>query len=249
MKLLASLIVRNELSRYLKPCIDHLMEFCDEVAVMDDGSNDGSVGWLQSRLGKKNVYARTSSLFYEHEGRSRQSLLDFTLGFQPTHVIAIDADEFVSDGATLRDSLSDAHEVWRFPLQEVWRANEKNLDVRDDGGWGIGSATVWQVPKESRNLWIQDSKLACGRDPMFVRKSRSFPVNGNVSLLHFGWANQQQRDARYNRYVEHDSGNFHNKRHLDSIMWEDSRCRLITRTWPDGLTGVKDRILRSVNNT
>jgi glycosyltransferase involved in cell wall biosynthesis len=45
-KLIASLIVRNELKRYLEPCVAHLLEFCDEIRVLDDRSDDGTREWL-----------------------------------------------------------------------------------------------------------------------------------------------------------------------------------------------------------
>ena len=49
MRLVASLIGRNELSRYLVPCIESLQEFCDEIRVVDDYSTDGSFQWLSEQ--------------------------------------------------------------------------------------------------------------------------------------------------------------------------------------------------------
>ena len=88
-----------------------------------------------------------------------------------------------------------------------------------------------------------DRALACGREPMAVRTMRAVPINATV--YHFGWTNEAARAARYQRYVEHDGGRFHNRKHLDSIMLPDSQVRLKPTPWPPGLESWKGALLGS----
>lgn len=274
MKLAASLIVKNELGRYLQPCLDHLLEFCDEIRIVDDGSTDGTLGHVGSAWTRGRVFAAAgSSTFYEHEGRARQALLDYTLSGNPTHILAIDADEFVSEPIAIRSALNAAataperpvarHQrrrqrftgsAWTLTMEEVWEADEQELRIRHDGGWKPHPVPIlWKVPdggvpQADRQWRIQDKALACGREPLAIRHVARFAKPAGSMILHFGWARQSEREARYERYVEHDGGNFHARRHLDSIMWTRERVVLRARSWPHALRPFKDEILERVNS-
>lgn len=244
MKLAASLIVRNELGRYLEPCVDHLLEFCDEVVLLDDHSDDGTFRWLLSQGERVQPLRHNSEPeFFKHEGRARQALLEWTLSREPTHVLAIDADEFVDDGPALRRSLEQWDEAaFGLVMEEIWEAAGDGLCVRQDGGWASHAIpAVWRVPERIDASWrIADRALACGRMP---RPVDSIPLWAYGSLLHFGWANEQERRARYDRYRVADGGRFHASQHLESIMWGCNRVQLQPREWPAGLLPWKDAIL------
>lgn len=243
MKLAASLIVRNELARYLEPCIDHLLEFCDEIRALNDSSTDGSDEWLVGRSDRIVVADLAETSFFKHEGAARQVLLDWTLAGNPTHVLAIDADEFVSDGPALR-RLLDQHRgpyAWSLTMEEIWEATPDCLCVRGDGGWRPHEATVlWATQRLRGPARIRDRALACGRIPTAVNASRT--TRTGLSLLHFGWANEADRGARHDRYVQADNGRFHARHHLDSIMWPCDRVDLDGRDWPPPLERYRDRI-------
>lgn len=238
MKLVASLIVHNELDRYLIPCVDHLLEFCDEIVILDDGSDDGTFQYFSDEPHIHLVYQERG--FYQHEGQARQALIDLTLTLDPTHVLAIDADEFISDGMRMRDLL-DGHPltpVWTLCMQEIWRADQY-LWTREDGGWCSHEiAGVW-MPEFIKNRTMMNRALACGRVPHQVNylHGRSHAQYAETSILHFGWACAADRDARYQRYVEHDGGVFHASAHLQSIMWPDEKVQLEKMPWPMALTG------------
>ncbi len=239
MNLTASLVVRNELHRYLEPCVEHLLAFCDTVVVLDDASDDGTREWLIEHPDERLIVAQQSrSTFYEHEGRTRQLLIDTTLAHAPTHVLSIDADEFISDGALLRQRLEADPDtaVWQLNIEEIWRAND-HLYVREDGGWRThGLAVLWKAPPPGIHWRILDRKLACRRVPTQVLSEMGRAKPTNVDLLHFGWSNPSERATRYARYTRHDNGKFHASAHLRSIMWPDTRVRLRQRDWPDGET-------------
>jgi len=82
-----------------------------------------------------------------------------------------------------------------------------------------------------------------------IRLPRREVVSTGVSFFHFGWACVADRQARYDRYVEHDGGKFHASPHLQSIMWQDDHPKIgfCRSPWPAGLDGeaVEDRLRRA----
>jgi glycosyltransferase involved in cell wall biosynthesis len=254
--LVAGLVVRNELSRYLELCIDSLLEFCDEVRVIDDRSTDGSYEYLisgQQVARKISAIGNRGPGFYEHEGRLRQQLLEWTLGAEPTHILAIDADEFIADGRMVRQSLEHQpqQEVWTLGMQEIWKADEGALWIRSDGGWRAHETTaLFRVPDVLQSNWgIADKQLSCGREPVYVRNQFRSALRTGTEILHFGWTNESERIPRYERYAVADGGRFHASAHLQSILFEDRRVRLKRRGWPVALVPRQHELLERVRET
>lgn len=245
MNLVASLLVKNERARYLQACIGSLRDFCDLIAVLDDGSTDGSAEWLHDNTDDRMVVKHIDpedGFFAGHEGRRRQALLDFTIEQKPTHVLAIDADEFVADGSAVRAFCGSTHQLGTLNMQEVWKTGS-HLSVRQDGGWREHPVPIlYRVDSHEPGDWtINQRALACGREPLQIRTMRRARPTG-TDILHFGWANPDERAVRYQRYVEADNGRFHNRRHLESIMWSDEQVHLTDRKWPKGLS-MKDGVV------
>lgn len=248
MKLVASMVVRNELGRYLEPALDSLLEFVDEVCVLDDSSDDGTAEFLSEYWKKGRVFmvAMGESYFFENEGQTRQALLNHTLGYEPTHILAIDADELVADGARVRATI-EANPSWgvfSLCMSEVWRANPGSLDVRIDGGWAPHRVPcIWEVEP---GLRMKDGP-ASGRVPPEINlrhlRRESAPID--VDLLHFGWTNERERVERHARYAGRD-GFGHAGGHIASILASDSRVRTITTPWPAWSDATKDEILGRV---
>lgn len=217
MKLVASLIVHNEVDRYLRECVAALRDFCDEVAIWDDGSTD-KPGQAVGRLKGVRVHRAPESAFYNHEGDARWHALQWAAQEGATHILAIDADELVLDGAGLREKLEHSGVVWSLCMREVWRAREHLLEIRQDGGWcEHPRPMVFQVA--GRSLKLHNRKLGCGRVPAWCDTVR--PVFTDIPVYHFGWACQADRQARWERYQVHDGGKYHRSSHLDSILWPD----------------------------
>ena len=243
MKLIAMMVVRNEWDRYLEQCLRSLMEFCDEIRILDDGSTDE---WNQMAVHayppeweeKVKVLWQDHSTFYAHEGITRQALLEWTMKGNPTHILAIDADEFVADGPLLRERMEEGCHtgVWKLSMTEVWKASKDSLSVRYDGAWkprpiGIAfevPADHWENRQLRRHWRMNDRALACGRTPLYTTMAGNRTTSDPVTrILHFGWACEADRDARYQRYVEHDGGAHHASKHLISIMWGDDQVQLV----------------------
>lgn len=253
MSLVASLIVKNELGRYLQSNIGHLREFCDLICVMDDGSTDRTGEWLDDNADEQMIVKHIDpddGFFAGHEGRRRNALLEWTLEQHPTWVLAIDADEFVTDGAAVRDFTQQPRQVGTLDMKEVWKAQNGTYSIRMDGGWRPHSVPImWRAAGHPRmRRWhIADRALACGREPEIIRSMMGRARPTGSSILHFGWANEAGRDDRFQRYVTADGGKFHQGSHLASIMWPDDKVVLSAERWPIGLLPYRDEILRAAS--
>lgn len=255
MKICASLIIRNEADRYLEACLAHLLEFVDEVVIFDNGSEDGWEETLRPSWGDagsrvivwrdSDADIQAGSLFVNHAAR-RQRLLDLTLTREPTWILAVDADEFVADGAALRAACEQQQHVGALALclQEVWNAHDDHLDLRQDGGWREHDvAMLWRPDQIRKPLTIVDRGPATGRTPETLNHRLTAHGHTCTALLHFGWANQAERADRHRRYVIADGGRFHNSRHLDSIMWPDAKVGMTPTDWPPTLEPYRAQIL------
>jgi hypothetical protein len=238
MNLVALMIARNELGRYLGASVASLLTFCDQVMVWDDGSDDGTREYLEG-IDRVQVRDGGQTSFYKHEGQARQRLLDWGAQARPTHIVVIDADEIVENGHALRAQMEDPGprrvETFQLGMQEVWGADQRALYTRQDGGWRQHPVPI--AYKAGRGCTscgrgrIANRALASGRVPLSVaRNGRRVETEANV--LHFGWTNVADRQARYDRYVEHDGGRFHKGSHLESIMFGDDQVSVTPRAWP-----------------
>lgn len=245
MNLVASLVVRDELARYLEPCVASLLGFCDAIIVLDDGSTDGTYEWL---LEQPKVYmTRGEPGFFENEGRTRQKLLEITLAHGPSHVLAIDADEFVADGDLVRKTVEEGRaSVFSLCMSEVWSATSTQIGIRKDGRWGPHRAPIlWKAPTRADASWrIPEKEGAGGRIPKAVVAQARSAFSLDIDILHFGWANQRERLARHARYA--DRGGFgHDPRHIASILLPDAKVTLDRQPWPPSLD--RKSILAGVN--
>jgi hypothetical protein len=254
MKLTAMVMVGpGEDDRYLAPFFAHLLDFCDEVRVR----NEGGAWDVPRSLNLRRVVAKNvQPTFFEHEGRARQELLEWAMEGQPTHLLAIDADEFIADGQALRAAMEKGSHtgVWKLTMTEIWGAGEDRLAVRQDGDWkprpiGIAFAVPpdHHTNRQTRRHWrMHDRALACGRTPLWITMAGNRTTSEAVTeILHFGWACEADRAARYERYVIHDGGQHHANKHLNSIMWGDDQVQTSLMKWPPALD--KETIVKRAN--
>jgi glycosyltransferase involved in cell wall biosynthesis len=228
------MITRNEMHRYLPLAVSHLLTYCDEIRILDDGSDDGTFKYL-SGVPRVAIKRNPGPAFFEHEGKARQNLLEWTMEASPKYVLSIDSDEFVGNPEMILRAVERGQQVFTLDLAEVWSLNKEHLNIRVDGHWSQGKCPIlWRAPAELNHFWsIPDRKLACGREPQQVRQTRANPTK--TTLFHFGWTRENARKKRAERYFEHDKGQFHRNAHLQSILWPPEKVVLRADPWPPGL--------------
>jgi hypothetical protein len=235
-KLVASAIVRNEANRYLDVWLKHLLTFCEEVRLLDDGSTD-STREIALRYPEVQVMKNPGPTFFEYESEARNTLLAWTMRAEPDYVLAIDADEFVGDTQRLRAMLlMQPAEVYTLTMREVWKVDGDQIGLRVDGLWGDRYCPLlWRAPRALRGQrWkIPRRKLACGREPLAVRRAGARRTG--IGVYHFGWTREHERRVRAQRYFDHDGGRFHADRHLQSILWPDDKVQLDWVPWPTSI--------------
>lgn len=241
-KLVASLITRDELPRYLEIAVGSMLEWADEIRVLDDGSTDGWRDVLTDKRIKVLNWDREGDDSFTNHAAARSRLREWTLESDATWVAAVDADEVISDGAALRAACQAATTgALTTVMTEVWEASVECLCTREDGGWHRRPvANLWRPDAVAKQrLTLADKGTATGRVPDQVHRLGSRP--SGVSTLHLGWTCESERAERFKRYTKPGEG--HASAHVQSIMWGCDRVKLERLDWPAGLEAWKPAIL------
>lgn len=222
-------VTKNEANRQLRQVIRSMSEQVDKIMIFDDQSTDNTVNLLDG-FPKVTVKIRDNNTpsFLEDEGGFRKaawSMLDDVK--ENEGVIVFDADELYVSKVNLHfDATLNESKVFRWALQgclengcdgveykynEVFDiGNDFSYGVRTDGFWGDIWAKrfcLYKGPGEYK------SGMACGSLPTYVKNIHR---SGSTDILHFGYATQEDREAKYQRYssMQHN----HNQQHINSIL-------------------------------
>lgn len=241
MRIIGHMVVRNELDRYLAVSLRSLWQVSDVVYVFDDQSTDGTFEaiadqsicpcWVHRRPDDVPSFAQDESAFRE----AAWSRMSSTVGAGVDDwVLCLDADEIiVSDQIAmvphLRDYLSGMAGVLEttgspavtFNVRECFGFDERDHPmIRTDGFWGSIRAkrfVRWQAD-DSFKVRAEGG----GSVPSYASNWNA--IADKVSIMHFGYAREEDRRAKQLRYA---SGRGHNTKHIASIT---TRPRL--ERWP-----------------
>lgn len=213
--IIGSMVIKNEIDRYLEASLTKLIASCQKVFVADDGSDDGSAE-LAEKLGAK-VWRNTGTSFKENESVFRQAAWDqmakmFKLK-ETDWVLSLDADEyFIGNLTKLKELLKIAQHrtCFSMPIPEVWETEP--LQVRVDGFWR-GNYNR-RFAKYNPNLKFRDVPMGCGSVPS---NGPSTELSMQLGILHFGYANEDDRQAKHDFYKSLPAHG-HNQGHIDSII-------------------------------
>lgn len=219
MKIYATLCTYNEADRYLVGVLRHLEDLVDGVAIFDDQSDDNTV--LMARtFGPTRVRPPNCPPFLENEALFRQHAWWWLKeAFQPTvddWILAIDADELVVCANARRElelfTMQNPGACGVFEVPEVWGFDDDGIPlVRVDGYWAnITAARFCRWNYHSFDISVTRGG---GSLPEHARRPAvKLPV---ARLLHFGYAQPADQQARYQRYTA--EAGVHSSRHIKSI--------------------------------
>lgn len=238
MRIIAHVIVRNEMNRYLEQVLQNLDSIVDLVHIVDDRSDDGTYEWLMDDyrfLTRQRVLVERRDpqvpSFVEDEKEFRQWA--WWMAGQHTEpgdwMLAIDADEIFTVGdqrplTGLREQLDVAimkrrtAPCLRFRVHEVFGFSDTGVPlIRTDGAWGgIGARRLARQAG-----YIDFARPATGRRRTIV-PSDSLPWQygpgapmDEFVILHFGYATDADRKMKSERYA---ADRRHTRSHVNSIL-------------------------------
>ena len=219
MALIAQMVIKNEADRYLVPVLDNLSDLVDKIVITDDGSTDNSVqiAGLYTDL----VYENKDSLFEVHEGSLRQNAWNNLSNHAEENdwILCIDADEII-DVSRLRAPMERWLTQTRFDVLGIRFYHMWNeLQYRADKAWKPNVGT--RLFRFKKNGVFKDSKLACGSEPGYIQqmiRANRFHPRPGFDIKHLGYAKDEDKQMKYDRYMKIDQGDFHSLAHIKSIL-------------------------------
>ena len=205
-KLVFSMIMRNEAGRKLRECLESVKDFIDEAVIIDDNSTDNSIEVAQEVL--KNVphrIIRNDRSKFSNEIELRKQQWDEAIKSNPDWIMNIDADHVWEN-----DMRNEIHklinqsqiDVWCFRLYDFWNEDY----YRDDAIWCAHNtyrSFLVRYKKDFNYTW-RETPQHCGHFPKNIYE---LPAGASaMRLKHYGWAKQEDRIAKYYRYLQLDPG-------------------------------------------
>lgn len=216
-RLVAQMVVRNEADRYLDLVLSRLSEYADEIVITDDASTDGTVEICKQYTDL--VYVNDEHLFSTNEGRLRQTAWDnLERHAKPRDwILCIDADEVLWWTTQPLDHYlyQTKFDILGLLFVNMW--DPKNYRV--DGYWEPTLCS--KLFRFRPGGKIKDRPLACGSEPTYVEErltTKTFMRHTGLVLQHLGYMRDEDKQAKYDRYMTIDRGKYHNLRHLRSIV-------------------------------
>lgn len=232
MRLFGLLVARNECHRYLQACLEWNLPFFQALLVYDDGSDDEILDVVGGSSGAHYTQRPDDvPTFMEHEGKCRQDALialeELTQPRDSDWIFVIDADEFiVADGGwkALHSVVGQADRAGcksvTLRVPEIW--NLDPIQERTDGFWGNIQAS--RLFKWEKGGQLADVEMGGKPIPEYASAGKTYTKARNVHLLHAGYADEEDRKAKYERYSQR-AANGHSGSHIQSIMQTPSLKR------------------------
>lgn len=211
------MVGKNESNRFLEPVLQRLSTQVDKIIFTDDCSDDNTAE-IASKYAE--VFKTDKTLFTENEGNLRSNAWRNLEKFakEGDWVVAIDCDEMLyqDKDLDLKHVLDQSpYDVVNVRFYHMWNETQYRVDK------------LWAPNNSSRIFRYRDhgtffdKKLACGSEPTYVVewvRQRNYFLHSGLIMQHLGYARDEDKVSKYNRYISIDKGEFHNLQHIESIM-------------------------------
>jgi glycosyltransferase involved in cell wall biosynthesis len=199
-----SMIVRNERDRYLRRVLESASQYIDDAVIIDDASTDNTAELCEELL--VNIPHRiiiNSESKFSNEWELRHQQWEESTKESPDWILFLDADEVFEDSfkhgvSNLTESKSCT--LYSFRLYDFWDENH----YREDGFWRAHTVYRPFLLKYIKGFPYEFNRRSqhCGRLPI-----NAYDLPNELSeyrIKHYGWASQEYRTSKFNRYMELD---------------------------------------------
>lgn len=206
-RLTLSMVVKNEADRYLRRVLESARRYITDAVIIDDASTDSTVDVCKEMLkGIPLHLVQNSESKFSNEITLRKQQWEETIKTNPDWIIFLDADEIFEkafEDQVQNLILDNDADVYSFRLFDFWDEDH----FRDDQYWSAHtrySPFLLRYRPEVRYHW-RETPQHCGRMPRW--DSGTLHERGSqLRLKHYGWANPENRLAKYHRYMQLDPG-------------------------------------------
>jgi len=197
-RITAMLIVKNEGGRYLESILKGLVSVVDDIAAVDDGSDDNTVNLLL-KYGARVL--RSPKSFFNKESHLRAAAWEWALSGGPDWVLAIDADEEFEEWMSIRELVKDQEaDIWAFRIFDMWNPLQYREDELWNGHFRYTPMLIRVFPHFTYS-W-EDREHHAPRLPQNI--NRFVMKTSDVRVKHLGWMREEDRIAKYRRYMQLD---------------------------------------------
>lgn len=198
-----SMIVHNEADRYLERVLKSAKRYASNFVIIDDASTDNTVEVCEKVLKdvKHKIVKNNESLF-KNEYKLRMEQWKETIATNPDWIMFLDADEEFEEEFVekymylLKNKNVDAYQ---FRLYDMW--NE--LEYRQDDLWNPNIYRPFLIRYQPKfNYKFKKTNQHCGRLPYNATSLET--ANSIFRVKHYGWMNENDRKAKYDRYKKLD---------------------------------------------
>lgn len=217
-RIVLQMIVHNETGRYLERCLDSVKEIVDFYVIIDDASTDDTVKLCERLLkGYPHVIIKNKISMFHEEYKLRKMLWDEAVKHDPGWIMSLDADEVLPENGDVIRELVKNEDVdgFSFRLYDMWNENE----YREDEFWHPHKVYYPFIMRYIKGCKYQfkQTNQHCGRFPVEYYQHKH--ANIDLRIKHFGWADEESRKLKYERYMKLDpEGEFGVMEQYQSIL-------------------------------
>ena len=217
-KIVLQMIVHNETGRYLERCLQSVKDIVDFIVIIDDASTDGTAELCEQLLKEQpHVIIKNKISMFHEEYKLRKMLWDEAVKHDPGCIMSLDADEVLPENGDVIRELVKNEDVdgFSFRLYDMWNENE----YREDEFWHPHKVYYPFIMRYIKGCKYQfkQTNQHCGRFPVEYYQHKH--ANIDLRIKHFGWADEESRKLKYERYMKLDpEGEFGVMEQYQSIL-------------------------------
>lgn len=218
-RIVLQMTVHNECDKYLERCFASVKDLVDYYVIIDDASTDDTVGLVESLLqGLPHTIIRNETSMFHEEHKLRKKLWDEAIRHNPGWIMSLDADEVLQDNGTeLIRQLIKNNEIdgYSFKYYDMWNEKEYREDEFWHSHWGFRPYLMRYI--DGVEYSFKQTNQHCGSFPINYYQFKY--ANVMVKIKHFGWADEESRKQKYERYMRLDpDGKYGHMEQYESIL-------------------------------